>query len=319
MKWEDVDWNILESLRSRFLSETPGGSGDYWIGERELEHYALAFAPRIGWKWDAVLREAQARGWAPPSTPLQLLDWGCGTGIATQRLLRVWSAAHFSQVQCWDRSARARAFAARKSGELGIRAVEAKRAAPPDEPFVLLISHVLNELDHSDELEACLQKAETIFWVEPGTPELSRRLIAFREQLRASFTIIGPCPHQGSCGLLKATHHWCHHFADPPTEVFQSADWERFGRKLGIDRRSLPVSFLILQRRGPTEAVGQEHARVLGRPRMYKGYAKVLACRESGIEELTVKKKDDTAAFKQLGKEEFTKNLCFNKQDELSS
>src|SRR4051812_8982454 len=111
LSWDEVDWSLLKSLRERFLSDSPARGGDYWTSERELEHYELAFAPRIGWKWDAVLADARARGWRPPEGAT-VFDWGCGTGIATRRLVAAFPEAKLARAWCWDRSARARAFAA---------------------------------------------------------------------------------------------------------------------------------------------------------------------------------------------------------------
>src|SRR5207244_1564733 len=105
--------------------------------------------------------------------------------------------------------------------------------------------------------------------------DLSRRLIAIREELLGPFHVVAPCPHQGRCGLLAPGNerHWCHHFAEPPAEAFQSADWRRFSTELGIDLRSLPVSFLVLDRAMPKPSPG---ARQVGRSRRYKGYTTYL-------------------------------------------
>ena len=50
--------------------------------------YDETFAARIGWKIDAVIRDLQRLGWKPMSC--RLVDWGCGTGIATRRILAAW-------------------------------------------------------------------------------------------------------------------------------------------------------------------------------------------------------------------------------------
>ena len=41
-------------------------------------------------------------------------------------------------------------------------------------------------------------------------------------------------------------------------------------------------------------------ARVLGEPRLYKGYAKLYSCTAAGVEELTLQKRDGADLFKQL-------------------
>jgi ribosomal protein RSM22 (predicted rRNA methylase) len=115
---------------------------------------------------------------------------------------------------------------------------------------------------------------------------VSRRLLEVRERLRPAFDLVAPCTHQAACPMLAADNatHWCHQFASPPPEVFTNSDWARFGRMAGIDLRSLPLSFLVLDKR----SIGQERprvARVIGRPRIYKAHALVLGCDAAGLQE----------------------------------
>ena len=73
---------------------------------------------------------------------------------------------------------------------------------------VLVVSHVLNELDEiaRADLAALCRRAETILWVEPGTHEVSRALGNWRERLRAEgLQPVAPCPHAAACGVLGAT------------------------------------------------------------------------------------------------------------------
>lgn len=79
MEWKDVDWQILRTLRDRFLNPAPG---DYWRTLSDLEHYDISFARRIASKWDAVWEENL------PVLPasFSVWDWGCGTGVATETL-----------------------------------------------------------------------------------------------------------------------------------------------------------------------------------------------------------------------------------------
>lgn len=302
-----VDWDLLSSMRERFLSERPAAGGDYWETSAHLESYDATFGARIGWKWDAVIAETEARGWTVPEGAA-LLDFGCGTGVASRRMLDAFGATSFTSLWVFDRSSRAEDFAERKTREavpsLQIRRFRDER---PSDPFVLVVSHVLNELSESAEaaLLGLAADAETIFWVEPGTKDLSRRLIAIREGLRSSFHLVAPCTHRERCGLLSPENarHWCHHFAKPAPEAFTSAHWARFGRELRIDLRSLPVSFLVLDRREPTAAAG---ARVVGRPRRYKGYTTYLSCESTGVSERRAQKRTDPVAFETLQNDSFT-------------
>jgi hypothetical protein len=114
---------------------------------------------------------------------------------------------------------------------------------------------------------------------------------------------------------------WCHFFAPPPSEIFANPDWVKFGQRAGIDLRSLPYAFLALERATAVAAVydrrtkndcpddgghrpslqgDTELSRVIGRPELFKPYARLLNCDASGVAELTLQKRDDLALYKEL-------------------
>ncbi len=93
----------------------------------------------------------------------------------------------------------------------------------------------------------------------------------------------------------KNSKHWCHFFASPPKGIMADSNWVKFAQRAGIDLRSLPYSYLVLDRRPPKTA---GEARLIGEPRLYKGFAKVLNCRADGVREETVQKRDAPELFK---------------------
>lgn len=290
---------VLRRLRARFL-EGPAAGGDYWRSEEELSIYDETFAERIGWKWDAVLGELTARGWSPQAR--QVLDWGCGSGVASRRVLEHWDG-RIQSVALHDRSPLAMRYAAgRLSG------VEVRQGIAPEllGESLLLVSHVLNELPEAElaRLIELAGRARELIWVEPGTHAESRRLgAAVREPLRtAGFLPVAPCPHTAGCGMLDPENawHWCHSFARPPSAVFQDARWSEFSRELGIDLRSLPYSFLVMQRPPATADPGM--SRMIGHPREYKGFMKILSCQAEGVGELTLQKRDAPELWKAIEK-----------------
>lgn len=324
MTWKEIDWTVLERLRGRFLAGGPA-QGPYWTSREDLANYDCTYGERIGWKWDAVLRELDLRGWKPPCAAmfkvehgcasqaegrLDVLDWGCGSGVAGRRVVRWFGADRMTALRVWDHSALAADFAAdaaqARYPQLTVEPVTPGFLASEEPIGVLVISHVLNELPPEvlRELRGLASRADAILWVEPGTPEVSRALIEIREQLRGRFRLVAPCTHQAACGLLAPANarHWCHHFASPPSEIFSDRDWVKFGQRAGIDLRSLPYSFLALERRSKGPGVGGDTglARVIGEPRVYKGFAKVLSCDDTGVRELTLQKRDAPVLFKQL-------------------
>lgn len=327
--WEKLDWSALDRLREGFLSGS-AAEGPYWTSLKDLEHYNLTFGERIGWKWDAVLRELRLRGWAPTARafpfageqssafasvsdsgagalPLRILDWGCGSGIAGRRVIDAFGANRFGELWVWDHSPLAREFAQGAARERypGLRVSEWRRGEVPD---LLVLSHIVNELPPAtlEEVIALAKQAGAVLWVEPGTHAVSHQLTQVREELREVARIIAPCTHQAACGLLTAANaqHWCHHFADPPPALYSDSNWVKFGQRAGIDLRSLPYSFLVTDRTAaaaPNDTPGApQPARIIGDARHFKGYAKLLSCDASGVNELMLQKRDDPVLFKAL-------------------
>jgi hypothetical protein len=322
MNWESLDWEVLDRLRETFLSGDKT-AGPYWHTITDLECYDFTYGERIGWKWDAVLRELQLRGWQPAGDGT-LLDWGCGSGIAGRRVAAAFGAENFARLVVHDHSPLAMDYAEHHARR-ACPALPVERASVRflrgDEPIgLLVVSHVVNELDETAraELAELCNRARSILWVEPGTHEVSRQLGAWREKLRERFRVVAPCPHPGACGVLAAGNerHWCHFFAAPPAGVQADSDWVKFGQRAGIDLRSLPYSFLALERSlvGPALAAGPNRSaderrpyipetglsRIIGEPRLYKGYAKIFNCDAGGVAELMLQKRDAPELFKAL-------------------
>lgn len=295
-----LDWQALERLRETFLSGR-GGDRDYWLSDADVASYDATFAQRIGWKWDHVLAELAQRGWRPP--PAGLLDWGCGSGIAARAYLDHFGSGAVTQVCFWDRSPRAMRFAANRARQKypGLAVAEGL----PSQPEIVLLSHVLTELtrDQVEPLLLLLRRAEVLLWVEPGTYDASRRLIEARERLRGVFHVVAPCTHEANCGLLAPGHevHWCHHFAASPPAVFTDPFWGRFAHLSGVDLRSLPLSYLVLDRRSPP-ALPVGAVRVIGRPRVFKAQTLALACDAEGVSEFELRKREQPAVFRRWSK-----------------
>ena len=305
MRMEQLDWEVLDRLRETFLS-AERAQGPYWHTVTDLECYDLTYAERIGWKWDAALRELRRLGWAL-SSGVTILDWGCGSGIAGRRVVDYLGAGNVARLLVHDHAALAMDFAVHRAQQAfpGLATERAGEtflagAAAID---VLVLSHVLNELDVAAQaqLEQLVQRAGAVLWVEPGTHEVSRALGTWRERLGGGFSIVAPCPHAGNCGMFAPGNerHWCHFFAPPPPEIFADSNWVKFGQRAGIDLRSLPYSYLALERRArPGFRLGA--SRVIGEPRIYKGYAKLFSCDTHGIRDLTLQKRDAPDLFRQL-------------------
>lgn len=318
MNWNEVNWPILDRLREGFLSGS-AAQGPYWTSPEDLANYDFTYAERIGWKWDHVLRELRLRGWTPRARTV--LDWGCGSGIASRRVISFFGAERFEHLTLWDHSPVACDYAA-ETAESAFPGLDVRQATPGflesgEGIGLLLLSHVLNELspEAQESLRVLCARADAILWVEPGTHEVSRRLGVFREQLRATgFRVQAPCTHENECPMfaLGRERDWCHFFAPPPSEIFADSNWVKFGQRAGIDLRSLPYAFLALDRTqtpalppmsDPHRTRGSDAddlSRVIGRVEHFKPYARLLNCDAAGLTDLELPKRANPSLFKEL-------------------
>jgi hypothetical protein len=303
MTWAELDWASLDRQREQFLSGKPC-DGPYWASESGLASYDLTFGERIGWKWDAVLDELALRGWAPRGGTI--LDWGCGSGVAGRRVVARFGPDRFDSLVVWDYSPIATAFAhdAAKERFPGLDVSMATQGfLTGGEPIDLLVlSHVLNELQLPalDEIRALASRARAVIWTEPGNRDTSRLLGSLRDELSGSFRVVAPCTHANRCPVLSPGNerHWCHHFAPSPSSIYTDSNWAKFGKRAGIDLRSLPYSFVALDRDWKGDGTGL--SRVIGRPEDFKPYVRLLNCDASGLAEIEVPKRNNKALCKDL-------------------
>ncbi|MEE2887722.1 MAG: small ribosomal subunit Rsm22 family protein [Planctomycetota bacterium] len=304
-----LDWDRLQRLRDRFLDpdDRRRTIPDYWLESADLEVYDQVLAERIGWKWDAVLAEIAQTDFLDDEVQVakaRVLDWGCGTGIAARRFIQ-----HFGgqQVTLHDRSAAAMDYAEARLRESSSALDIQQQPASPTVPDILLLSHVLGELDQHSETQVIdlLRRCPRVVWVEAGTRPIARRLSAIRDNLLDEFRIAAPCPHQASCPTLReGDQHWCHLFAKPPTRVFMDGRWREIGRRLNIDLRALPYHFLAMVRTDSRTITpsGTSTSRLLGRPEIRNKFVRFYQCEEAGISERTVFKSREANLYKRIKK-----------------
>jgi hypothetical protein len=297
-----IDWERLAELRAAFLAGT-AGTRDYWHSESDLASYDATLAQRIGWKWDFVLEDLARRDWSPPIG--HLVDWGCGSGIAARAFLDRFGVETARTLWFADRSVMAMRFAAARAKSKYPEAAIKTGMPVSTSNVTILVSHVLTELRPAElrSLLHLLRRATSVLWVEPGTHDASRALIRVREELRVEFHPIAPCVHCEGCGLLKAglEGHWCHHFATPPPAVFTDPFWGRFSRLMEIDLRSVPLSYVVLDRR-PRPPLPDGTVRVLGRPRVGKAEVRLLACNAAGVHDLSLSRRQFPTAWQDTRK-----------------
>ena len=307
MSAEKIDWDRLARLRKRFL-EIEEDPGVYLDSAEDLAQYHRFLGQRIGWKWRDALRQAKQAGWHLRSN--RVVDWGCGTGIASLTLLEKIESQGIESVTLWDHSRLATSFA-KDAFKTRFPSLTVKIAQESElkglGDSIILVSHTLNELSAGvrPELKRQMIQDRQLFFVELGNHKCSHLLIEQREGLIDQFRPVAPCV----CNLAfpmdleDNAHHRCHFFAKPPVEAFTSSDWSRFSSELEIDLRSLPYIYLALDSISlDHESDNRSSSRVIGRPRQHKGYANLLSCDRNGLSLYQLQKRDNPTLWKTIKK-----------------
>ena len=307
MSAEKIDWDRLARLRKRFL-EIEEDPGVYLDSAEDLAQYHRFLGQRIGWKWRDALRQAKQAGWHLRSN--RVVDWGCGTGIASLTLLEKIESQGIESVTLWDHSRLATSFA-KDAFKTRFPSLTVKIAQESElkelGDSIILVSHTLNELSAGvrSELKRQMIQDRQLFFVELGNHKCSRLLIEQREGLIDQFCPVAPCVCNLACpmDLEDNAHHWCHFFAKAPVEPFTSSDWSRFSSELEIDLRSLPYIYLALDSISlDHESDNRSSSRVIGRPRQHKGYANLLSCDRNGLSLYQLQKRDNPTLWKTIKK-----------------
>ena len=85
------------------------------------------------------------------------------------------------------------------------------------------------------------------------------------------------------------------------------ANWVRFARRAGIDLRSLPYSFLVLDHARGASAPARSRtisvegaSRIIGAPRVSKPSARILSCQQDGARDLILERRDAPDLFRTI-------------------
>ena len=125
------------------------------------------------------------------------------------------------------------------------------------------------------------QAADTIVFVEPGTPAGYRRVLDARAAvLAAGGHTVAPCPHDLPCPLPP--DDWCHFAVRLPRSKLHRA---AKGVELGYEDEKF--SYAALSR----EPVPRAAARIIRQPQIRSGHVNLVTCEPDGIHERTISRK----------------------------
>ena len=226
----------------------------------------------------AVFRQvaAQRPGWAPRS----LLDVGAGPGVAAWAALDRWP----SLTELTLLEVEPQMLAAGRELLPDARWLEGDVADARGPADLVIASYVLGELADVEGAARHLweQADDTVAFVEPGTPEGYRRVLAARAAvLDAGGHTVAPCPHDLPCPL--PADDWCHFAVRlPRSKLHRRAK----GVELGFEDEKF--SYAVLTR----EPVAPAQARIIRQPQIRSGHVHLVTSEHDGaIHARTVSRK----------------------------
>jgi len=177
---------------------------------------------------------------------------GCGAGSPAGAWSHAFGGgAHFAQLHVWDHSPLAVEFtagAAQNNFPNSPSPPPLRLKLQGDEPIgLLLISHVLNELNPrpAPARRPCRSGRIRDLGRAGHARASAGNSARFARACAPNSPSSRPAPTPVPVASSPAEHErdWCHFFAPPPSEIFATPDWVKFGQRAGIDLRSLPYAF----------------------------------------------------------------------------
>ncbi len=162
------------------------------------------------------------------------------------------------------------------------RWVQADASAARGPADLVVCSYVLGELDDpAVATRLWAEAADTIAFLEPGTPAGYRRILAARAAVvDAGGSTIAPCPHDLPCPL--AADDWCHFGVRLPRSKLHR-------RAKAVERgfEDEKYSYAVLSR----EPTPRAEARVIRPPQARSGHVNLVTCEPDGIHARTISRK----------------------------
>ena len=146
---------------------------------------------------------------------------------------------------------------------------------------LVVVSYVLGELRAAPIEQLWSQAADTIVFVEPGTPAGYLRVLDARAAvLEAGGHTIAPCPHDRPCPLPP--DDWCHFAVRLPRSKLHRA-----AKNVELGYEDEKFSYAALGR----APVPPAKARVIRQPQPRSGHVHLVTCEPDGIRQRTVSRR----------------------------
>jgi ribosomal protein RSM22 (predicted rRNA methylase) len=225
----------------------------------------------------AVFRQVALQ--RPDWQPYSLLDVGAGPGVAAWAAREAWPS--LEELTLVEIEPEMIAAGRELLPDARWLAGDVSTASVPAE--LVIVSYVLGELDDVAETAELLWKlaADTIAFVEPGTPAGHRRILDARASvIAAGGCTVAPCPHDLPCPLPAGD--WCHFATRLPRSKLH-----RRAKAVELGYEDEKFSYAALSR-APVAKAG---ARIIRQPQIRSGHVLLVTSEADGIQQRTVSRK----------------------------
>jgi ribosomal protein RSM22 (predicted rRNA methylase) len=275
-----------QQLSERYRGPRRGSGAPLATGELQALGYAALILPATYAQLRGALAATAAR--SPDWAPMTMLDLGSGPGTAlwaataqwpTLRALSAWERepALIGLGRSLARASQTRAVRDARWEQVDLRAMERANAQTSERFDLVVIGHVLNELDpdaRRQVVDAAWQlTGGLLLIVEPGTSAAFEVVRAAREQLLgAGAQTIAPCAHDRPCPL---SNDWCHF-----PQRLKRPDFQRRAREAPSEWEESKFAYAALARFPPAAPIW---GRVIREPSSNKAYAEALISAADGV------------------------------------
>jgi ribosomal protein RSM22 (predicted rRNA methylase) len=273
-------------LSERYRAPRTAQGASLATGEVQALGYAALILPATYAQLRGALAATAARipGWAPAT----MLDLGSGPGTALWAATAQWPSLR--ALAAWEREpalialglslARASQAAAVRTAKwerLDLRALERASARTSEQFDVVVLGHVLNELDAESQPQvvaaAWQRTAGLLLIVEPGTSAAFEVVRAARDQLLGlGAHTIAPCAHDQACPL---ENDWCHF-----PQRLKRPEFQRRAREARSEWEESKFAYAALARFATRAPIW---GRVIREPFSNKAYAEAMISTAAGV------------------------------------
>lgn len=294
-----------EKLSNKYMSEKRTGKTLLSQKEEAVTYSVIRMPATFGAIYNALNQALENKNIEIKS----LLDIGAGTGAAS---FAVSELIDIKQITCLEREKVMMQLGKKLMSQGNYSLKNAKwidndiiKDGLNEKADLVIVSYMINELKEEDRLiilDKLLESTNKILLiVEPGTPEGFKNIKKIREEvINKKLNILAPCTHKKKCPL--SDDDWC-----SSVVRVQRTKIHKILKDGDVPFEDEKFSYIAISKQEYNNA----RARILRHPIIQNKMIKLKLCTESGIQELTITKKNSDI-YKKIKKKKVGDSINLN-------